>query len=665
MILKRVCSVIIYLFCTTNIYSQIDSVLFEIEDAVVTGERGESKVSNAIRVIKVIDADDIQNSASQNLSELLRSQLNFRISNDLVLGGGLSINGLGGNNIKIMLNGVPMVGRLNGEIDLTQIQISQYDRIEIVEGPLAVEYGTNSLAGTINLITDLKHQDQISSNCKFRYESVGAYAQSAKINTSKNNSRSSLSISRNYFDGWNDGDKQWDWVNDYYADSSRVNLWNPKVQNQIGFTRQYFFDNSLINARIEMNQETIENKGYPRSPFGESAFDDEYNTLRIISSLNYKAYQNEKLKWDIVSSFQKYRRTKFSYVTDLTSLEQTLQDPSLQDTTEFVNIMSRGNRYFDFNENLSLNLGWDALNEEFIGSRMTSSQKSQFDIAAFSQIKYESKNTKFQIGLRQAYNSIYRAPLLPSFNTLFKFPKYRVRFSYAKGFRSPTLKELNFRFVDINHQIFGNENLVPETSNYLQTNCSYIGEFDGTIRLFYNNIQNQIGLVDQLDGTFRYENFYSFIAHGAELRFSDIIGDVEFNVSGSIVGRKNNIIPENKNKTFTYTPEFSVSLSYDIIPKRLSFWSSMKYNGPRERFISNDDNEVISLIADPYSLLDASITYSSDDSKYIFQIGARNILNVTTVQTSQQQSAHSGSFSWIAWGRSYVMSLSVNLNNLK
>ena len=160
MILKRVCSVIIYLFCTTNIYSQIDSVLFEIEDAVVTGERGESKVSNAIRVIKVIDADEIQNSASQNLSELLRSQLNFRISNDLVLGGGLSINGLGGNNIKIMVNGVPMVGRLNGEIDLTQIQISQYDRIEIVEGPLAVEYGTNSLAGTINLITDLKHQDQ-------------------------------------------------------------------------------------------------------------------------------------------------------------------------------------------------------------------------------------------------------------------------------------------------------------------------------------------------------------------------------------------------------------------------------------------------------------------------------------------------------------------------
>ena len=59
----------------------------------------------------------------------------------------------------------------------------------------------------MDLITDLKHQDQISSDCKFRYESVGAYAQSAKINTSKNNSKSSLSISRNYFDGWNVGDE--------------------------------------------------------------------------------------------------------------------------------------------------------------------------------------------------------------------------------------------------------------------------------------------------------------------------------------------------------------------------------------------------------------------------------------------------------------------------
>ena len=229
----RAVFLIIYLICSAHIYSQIDSVLFEIDNAVVTGERGESEVSNAIRVIKVIDAEDIQNSAAQNLSELLRSQLNFRVSNDLVLGGGLSINGLGGNNIKIMVNGVPIVGRLNGEIDLTQIQIEQYDRIEIVEGPLAVEYGTNSLAGTINLITDLKNQEQISSDVKFRYESVGAYYQSAKINSAKNNSRSSLSISRNYFDGWNDGDNQWDWLNDYYADSSRANSWNPKIQNEI------------------------------------------------------------------------------------------------------------------------------------------------------------------------------------------------------------------------------------------------------------------------------------------------------------------------------------------------------------------------------------------------------------------------------------------------
>jgi len=699
MILKRVLSVIIFLTCIAHIYCQIDSVVVEIEDAVVTGERGVSEASNAIRVIKVIDADDIQNSASQNLSELLRSQLNFRISNDLVLGGGLSINGLGGNNIKIMVNGVPIVGRLNGEIDLTQIQIDQYDRIEIVEGPLAVEYGTNSLAGTINLITDLKHQDQISSDCKFRYESVGAFAQSAKINASKNNSKSSLSISRNYFDGWNDGDEQWDWINDYYADSSRVNSWNPKVQNQVSFTEQYLFDNSMINARIEFNQESIENKGYPRLPFGEAAFDDEYNTSRLISSLNYKEYQDANLKWDIVSSFQKYRRTKFSYVTDLTSLEQTLQGPNEQDTTEFINLMSRGNRYFDFNKNLSLNLGWDAFHEKFSGKRMTTPKQSQFDIAAFSVIEYDSKNTKFQVGLRQAFNSntpetVYspsviklgRTIVLPSFNSLFKFSKHRIRLSYAKGFRSPTLKELHFMFVDINHDIYGNENLTPETSNYFQTNWSYIGEFNGTLRLFYNNVQNQIGLVDQLDGTFRYENFDSFLSHGSEIRLSDTFKNFKIDFSGSYVGRMNNygrsyksgdwyvdrelrvsmpVIIYEPDSSYTYTPEFSLSITHDIIPERLSYWGSIKYNGARERLISNGDGDIMSLIADPYSLLDASITYTSNEAKYIFQFGARNILNVTNVQTSQQQSAHSGSSSWIAWGRSYVISLSINLNKVK
>ena len=212
-------------------FAQEDIQLVEVEEVVVTGEKNEVSKKNAVRKIKVIGSDQINQSSAINLSDLLRTQLNIRISNDPILGGGLSMNGMGGNNLKIMVDGVPLVGRLNGEIDLTQIQIDQYERIEIVEGPLAVEYGTNSLAGTINLITSRSSEDKASAMAKVRYESVGVYAQTASLSGRKGIFSGKLQLSHNSFDGWSSSDKNWDWIEDYYADSARVNTWNPKVQN--------------------------------------------------------------------------------------------------------------------------------------------------------------------------------------------------------------------------------------------------------------------------------------------------------------------------------------------------------------------------------------------------------------------------------------------------
>ena len=65
----------------------------------------------------------------------------------------MSVQGLSGENVKILIDGVPVVGRLNGNVDLSQINLTNIERVEIVEGPLSVNYGTNALAGTINLIT--------------------------------------------------------------------------------------------------------------------------------------------------------------------------------------------------------------------------------------------------------------------------------------------------------------------------------------------------------------------------------------------------------------------------------------------------------------------------------------------------------------------------------
>ena len=56
-------------------------------------------------------------------------------------------------NVKIMVDGIPIIGRLDGNIDLGQINLDNIERVEIIEGPMSVSYGSDALGGVINLIT--------------------------------------------------------------------------------------------------------------------------------------------------------------------------------------------------------------------------------------------------------------------------------------------------------------------------------------------------------------------------------------------------------------------------------------------------------------------------------------------------------------------------------
>ena len=55
--------------------------------------------------------------------------------------------------IQTRFDGIPIIGRKGGQIDISQLNLSNIEKIEIVRGPSSVSYGTNSTGGVINLIT--------------------------------------------------------------------------------------------------------------------------------------------------------------------------------------------------------------------------------------------------------------------------------------------------------------------------------------------------------------------------------------------------------------------------------------------------------------------------------------------------------------------------------
>ena len=193
-----------------------------LNEFVVSGQYNENNPDKAVQKIKIIDSKKIEAMAAVNIEDVLSNALNIRITQDNVLGSGLTMQGLSGENIKIMLDGVPMIGRQNGNIDLSQINLNDVERIEIVEGPLSVSYGTNALAGTINIITKKVDDASTGVYAQAYTENIGNYNVDAGFHFNKKNHTVKLTGGRNFFDGWDPNDTFWDDTQPQLADTNRV-----------------------------------------------------------------------------------------------------------------------------------------------------------------------------------------------------------------------------------------------------------------------------------------------------------------------------------------------------------------------------------------------------------------------------------------------------------
>jgi outer membrane receptor for ferrienterochelin and colicins len=125
-----------------------------LKGAVILDQIEPGKLERSISNVKVINSKTIEQMAAADLNDVISRQLNIRISRDNSLGSStINLMGISGQNIKIMIDGVPVNGRLFDQLDLSQLNLQDIERIEIIKGPMSIAYGTNSLGGAINLVT--------------------------------------------------------------------------------------------------------------------------------------------------------------------------------------------------------------------------------------------------------------------------------------------------------------------------------------------------------------------------------------------------------------------------------------------------------------------------------------------------------------------------------
>ena len=631
----------------------------DLEEVVVTAQYAPVSESNSVYKVRVLNRDQIDNRAAISLNQLLNDQLNIRITQDNILGSGLQIQGLGDNNLKILIDGVPVAGRLNGNIDLSQINLDNIERVEIIEGPMSVVYGSNALGGTINLITKKPKRNQFGAGAKAYYESVGVYNTDFWANLGGKSTSAKFNIGRNFFDGYNpvpyDRWQQWKQKEQYFG--------NAMVKQD--------FKKWSLTYTLDGLWELIKDKGDRRSEFSNYAFDSWYTTNRWMNTLAADVNSIANHRLNLMTSYTWYSRSKVTYNRDLVNLTQEpTANPNDHDTTLINTWLLRGTLSSSFDGKWNYQAGIDLNWENTSGGRIEGTPEIG-DYAVFGSLQYRPiEKLAIQPALRYAYNTQYASPLIPSLNIQYRASeKFQLRVSYASGFRAPSLKELYLEFVDANHNILGNPDLLPENSHHFHANAVIINQINevNTLRiepsLFYNQLNDMINLT-QVQGTaFTYLNIDQYTTFGGKLQLTyNIHPDFNFVVGGAYLGFSNQYFDELGGQQFLYSPEVTAAFNYWRSSKKFRFNITYKYNGDVPGFRVGDNGEAEQTLIPAYNLLDVTCSYAFWKNRLTVSAGAKNLFDVQNLDVMNSGGGvhSSGSFP-VSWGRTFFASLKFSL----
>ncbi len=653
---------------------------FALNQVVVTAQYTPKNPEEAVHKIKIIDRKRMDAQGAVNLKDVLQNEQNIRLSQDNILGSSLNMQDVSGQNIKILIDGVAMVGRLNGNIDLSHVNLNNIERIEIVEGPLSVNYGTDALGGTINLISKKEQKKPFNFSMNSYYETAGQYNLDGSLGWKKNNSQWLISGGRNYFDGWSPTDAFFQFPKSLPADTDRFNQWNPKEQYFGKIQYSYQWKELNIRPYIEYFTEKITNRGRPRKPHFKIAFDDYYNTWRKNGGIDLSGKISKSNNLKLIAAYNDFKRIKNTYSKDLTTLaEQLSENTSDQDTSKFSSCMSRASlSASNDSSRINYEIGYDISYEKSRGRRIKGLEKEQGNYAAFLTTEWVPF-TDFTIrpGVRYGYNTQYEHPIIPSLNLKYSFKpnekvKWTIRSSYARGFRAPSLKELHFEFIDINHNIVGNQDLDAEKSNNYNLYVTWKKVKSQNIKrieigAYYNDISSLITLAQSQGTQFTYINVGKYKTKGIQSDFQFSWEHLKWNIGGICMGFYNDLSDTIKAISgYNYSLEIRSNFIYDFHKWKASIAAFYKYIGARKNFSTLNDEIVETQVAD-YQTLDLSVTKHLLKNRSHLTIGCKNLFDIQDITTSGaigSGSAHTSNIGSVTvnWGRTLFTSLKINLD---
>ena len=697
----------VLLFSCISFSQQIekDSTQAEsLEEVVITGQYNPQSIKKSIHNVTVINRKQIESQAANNLADLLNFNLNLTVTPNAQSGKStVAFFGLDSQYFNILIDNIPLVSDngLGNNIDLTQINLDDIERIEIVEGAMGVEYGANAVSGVINIITkktissDWKIQAFVQEETisdEYEWFDEGRHIQSLSIGHNINEKLfARAGFNRNKFAGFYNGRQG---QNHYINDSLRGHDWLPKTQFNTNALLSYNTNKFKLVYKSEYFNEVINNYGVTvranidtdNQTSNPTSTDKIFTTNRFVNNLNLSGSLNSGANYNASFSYQTQKRdlNEFTYyilTKDKTDeIDETYQSSHVFYSKGDINNLVKSD-FFNFQLGYETRFikGFDTQASGDITQK--DKTRKQDNVALFGSSELKLTN-KFSIrpGVRYEYNSLFDSKLLASLSTRYLMSKgFELRANVGTSYRTPNFEELYYYFVDSNHDVQGNENLNPEKgySAFLTLKKrSWFNDtsLQNTIKLSYIDLKDKIDLaiVNTAPLQYEYINIDTYKLWGITQENSIKRDNWTFNLGGTLQGISRVASNEvNIDNDFLYSYQLNTSATYNVKKWNTAFTLLLKHNGKQKDYVSsgidgNGNSVFEKTTTDAYSWLDGSIKKSFLNNKIQATIGGRNLLDITNVNVSNNSTngVHSSSNSalLLGYGRSYYLKLLYNLN---
>jgi outer membrane receptor for ferrienterochelin and colicins len=487
----------------------------------VTGRRSEEQRDEAPIVVDVIDRQQIESIGARDLGQILSTQPGVQIDRTF-RGDAIQLQGLDPQHTLILVDGERLVGARDGAMDLTRFFASDIEQIEIVRGPASAIYGSDAMAGVINIITRPTAQGLTAA-------ALGRYGATRGPNEV-------LSKLGHHGDGWLNvaagAEQLRGRLSGGYRKEASFDLFpeTPATSgNELELrniqARVDYIPNDRIRVPFSLRMQRRDQRGTDDTSTG-AVFDRHIRADELAFVL---APRITLRNHDALTTSAAYTQSRSQYLRD-----QRADDDgdTYEDSTERL-ASARAQYDATLTERLRITTGVEGLGQHFESPRLSKTGQrgrlSPYAQADITLADHPHAYVVFAPSARVDVDSQYGVNVSPRLSLrVDPSDGLILRAGAGRGFRAPSFTELflDFSNAAANYRVSGNPALEPESSigSNLSAEFSGLRWFIATLNLFRNDLRDLIdtGLDEVVGGQqfFTYVNTRRARTQGAEVTWS-------------------------------------------------------------------------------------------------------------------------------------------------